>query len=134
MKAYYYLFYKLYKFWKSGHVIFWSEWKASLSIIVLEIWFILSLFVYYKIFINRYIHLAGDNVQIFLLALPIWVINYYIFHHHNQWRSIIAEFDKLPEKENKKGGIIVWSIIILIIANVIFSFYFMSQIDWSLYR
>jgi len=134
MKAYYYLFYKLYKFWENGHFTFWSEWKASISIIVLQIWFILSLFVYYKIFINRYIHLAGDNIEIYLVAIPIWGINYFIFHHHSKWRSIVVEFDKLPQEKNKIGGIIVWSIIILVVVNVIFSFYLMSQTDWSQYR
>ena len=46
----------------------------------------------------------------------------------------MAEFENWPKKKNIRGGIIVWGIIIFIIANLIFSFYLMSLINWKLYR
>jgi len=133
MKAYYYLFYKLYKFWELiSFPKFWSDFKANISICALEIWLILSLINYYNIFIDRSYSL--DKTIFFLIVGVIMVINILTFVYLDKWKDYNKEFDKLPRKKNIKGGIIVWFIILLIIANLIYSFYLMSQIDWSQYK
>ncbi|ROH97952.1 hypothetical protein [Chryseobacterium daecheongense] len=137
-KAYYYFFYKIYKSieYTSDELggKFWSDWKASLVLDVLFYFIITSLFIYYKIFFNRYIHLSESNFDIFLIIIPIILFNYFIFHHKYQWKNIVKEFDRLPREKNLLGGWIVFGIILFIIANLIFSFYLMSQIDWVQYR
>lgn len=129
MKLYYYLFYKLYKFWETAPARFWSEWKASLSIVILQIWFVASLFVYYKVFVNNY-YQFNKNLFI-LLGITLFVINYYTFHYNDKWKNKVEEFNKLPKNKNFFGGIIVWSIIAIIICIILLSFYLMSQVDWN---
>ncbi len=133
-KAYYYLFYKLFKWYECGPSIWWSDWKAVLSIDVLCIFIGISIVTYYTIFIDRYFR-VGDGkfflmVYIFLIATP----NYFIFNHRNRWKYIVKEFEKLPKRKNEIGGWIVLVIILLIITNMVYAFFLMSQIDWSRYR
>lgn len=126
-RGYHYLFYKLYKSVEHtselGGGRFWSDWKASLSIDIIIYSIIISLSIYYKIFFGHYIYVSKDNRDVFILVIPVVLFNYFIFHHNSQWKDIVKEFDQLPKEKNKKGGIIVWSIIILIIGNMLFSFY-----------
>ncbi|MFA7445196.1 MAG: hypothetical protein WCY89_04565 [Flavobacteriaceae bacterium] len=128
MRAYYYLFYKFYKFWeKVSTPRFWSEWKASLSIIVIQIWLIISLFVYYKVLIDG--HYQLNKSLLFTIGFVLFIINYLAFHQKDKWEIIVEEFDNLSKKKNTTGSIIVWSLVILIIVIIIFSFYLMSKID-----
>jgi len=130
MRAYYYLFYKFYKFWEKVSIPrFWSEWKASLSIIVTQIWLMISLFVYYKVFIDRYYQL--NESLLFTIGFILFIINYLAFHQKDKWKTIVEEFDNLSKKKNTIGSIIVWSLVILIIVIIIFSFYLMNKIDGS---
>lgn len=133
-RAYYYLFYKFYKMSEAAPSRWWSEWKASLAIDVLAGLFIYSLLVYYKVFINRNTHIGGKIETIMAIGILTIMSSYFIFHHRDQWKEIVAEFDQLPKKKNRIGGWIVFSIVLFVIANLIFSFYLMSQIDWRQYR
>jgi hypothetical protein len=133
-KAYYYLFYKLYKFSEASPSRWLSDWKAELSIDVLIFFCLFSFFIYYKIFCNRYIHLSESNWDVWVPAIVIGLFNYFIFHHHNQWKRIVKEFDRLPKRKNIIGGWIVFGVVLLIIANLVYAFYLMSQIDWKQYR
>ncbi len=134
-RFYYYLFYKLYKFWDwISFPKFWSDWKAGLSIDVLWIFVGLSVVCYY-VTINKQIIDFGSGryvvlTYVILVALP----NYFIFHHHEQWKEFIQEFDGLPKKTNMIGGVLVSFIVLLIVANLIFAFYKLGQVDWGLYR
>jgi hypothetical protein len=135
IKAYKYLFYKLFKFWEFTSVPkFWSDMKAALSIDILVFFIVLSCMIYFNVFINPYINFGKVKYIVLIFILLISIPNYFIFNHRDQWKKIVHEFDKLPSKENNKGGIIVLSIVLLIIINLIFAFYLMSQIDWKQYR
>ncbi len=132
MKVYYYYFYKLYKFWETAPSRFWSEWKASLSIIVIQIWLIVSLFVYYKVFINRFYQL-NENLLLGI-GFFVFIMNYFVFHQKDKWKSKIQEFDSFSKRKNIIGGIIVWSLTVVVIIIIIFSFYLMSKIEWTAYQ
>lgn len=134
-KAYYYLFYKLYKFSEAAPSRWLSDWKATFALLVLEIWVLLSFMVYYKVFTKR--DLIPDN-RLTIVGLTVVVIlsliKYFVFEHRDRWKECIGEFSRWPAKKNKTGTLIVWFIVLLIIANLIFSFYLMSQVNWKLYR
>jgi hypothetical protein len=133
-RAYYYLFYKFYKFWEIVSTPkFISDWKAELSIDVLEIFLGLSGIVYYTVISKKWIDFGNGKYIIPIYLIFVAVPNYFIFHHQNQWKQIVHEFDKWPKRNNKIWGIIVWTIISIIITNLIFAFYLMSQIDWKHY-
>lgn len=131
---YQYIFYKLYKFYKKAPTEWWSDWKASLTLDVLLFFVILSLYIYYQVMINPYAKLASSNIYCIVIAIIISVFNYFIFESNDQWKLIVRRFDKLPAKKNKIGSWLVSGFVALVISNLIFAFYLMSQIDWNLYR
>lgn len=131
-RAHYYLFYKLYKWYENSEFAYWSDWKAGISIMVLEIGITMSIFCYYQVFIDRYFRLNRD---VFIgIGILIFLFNYYYFTISDRWKKYFKEFEKLPKKKNILGGWLVFGFIILIIANIIFSFYLMSLIDWGQYK
>src|SRR5215208_2983564 len=120
---YYYLFYKLYKFSEAAPSKWWSDWKAVLAIDALWVFLGLSGLVYYSVITRHGVNLGDGTFAVILYLICIALPNYFIFHHQDQWKKIIHDFDKLPKHTNRIGGWIVFGVIILIIANLIFSFY-----------
>lgn len=135
-QIYSYLFYKLYKFWERVSVPkFWSDWKSGISMLALEIWLLVSVMVYYKVFTKRdLINNALRHPLTFIILAILIMIKLMMFEHQDRWKKYVIEFDKWPKRKNRKGTIVVWSVIILIVANLIFSYYLMSKIDWAQYR
>ena len=58
---------------------------------------------------------SGINLSMISFGLITAIINWFLFENKDKWKSIVEKFDKLAIRENRVGGIIVWSIIILII-------------------
>lgn len=133
LKAYHYLYYQLYRWYEKGPSIWMSDWKAELSLDVLGIFVAISIIIYYTIFLDRFFEIS-DGLFIICFLIIIAIPNFFIFHYRGQWEGIISEFDKLPKRKNSVGGLIVFGVVILIITNMVYAFYLMSLIDWSLYR
>lgn len=124
LKAYQYLFYKLYRFYESStYSRWWSDWKALVSIIVLEMWIYFSTEILYHYFFNVPMVSSDDRIDLGMLIFGFIVsaINWFLFISQNKWRDFVEEFDKLSIKENRIRGIIVWVIIISI--TVFYWFY-----------
>lgn len=121
-RAYYYLFYKLYKFSKAAPSNFLSDWKAELIVDLMLLSLFSSLIPYYRVFVNPKSRVGEGNLLFYILII-ISVSNYFIFHNNNQWKKIVNEFDKLSSRRNKTGSWIVLGVIVLFIANFILSFY-----------
>lgn len=130
-KMYHYFFYKIYKSIEYTSELsggkFLSAFKTSLVMITLEIWILLSLGIYYTIITKIKIELSISMPIIYIPLIIIISIDYFIFHNKNQWKNIILKFDKLPKKRNIIGGWIVCGVVVLIITNLIFSFYLFYQ-------
>lgn len=128
---YHYFFYKIYKSIEYTSELsggkFLSAFKASLVMITLEIWILLSLGIYYTIIAKIKIELSISMPIIYIPLIIIISIDYFIFHNKNQWKNIILKFDKLTKKRNIIGGWIVCGVVVLIITNLIFSFYLFYQ-------
>jgi len=133
-EAYYYLFYKLYKLFDNGPANWLSDWKAELIIDVLFIFIGLSVIVYYTAITKEWLNFENSSAIIFAYIALIAVPNYLIFHHKNQWKDIVEKFDKWPKGRHQICGLIVYVVVLLIVFNLVFAFYLMSQIDWSQYR
>lgn len=122
-ELYYYLYYKIYKailYTSEPFGEFMTDFKTSVVIIVLEIWFFASTFNYY----NYITHTNALPKSIYIsIVIFFSILNYIIFSHNDNWKKYYKEFDKLPKKINRKGSWIVFGIILIIIANLIFSFY-----------
>jgi len=116
-RGYYYLFYKLYKFWDYVSIPkFATAWKAGLSICILEIWLYFSCLKYYLHSNNLKVQLNFFDSIILFPFILIMGIDYIAFIHYDYvWKKYNEEFDNLPRNRNMTGGFIVWSIIISII-------------------
>lgn len=133
--SYYYCFYKFFKFWEYVSTPkFWSDWKAGISLMALEIWFLLSILVYYSVITKDAKILTITNPIIFIPFILILLLKYYCFIYSNKWREYIKHFDGLEKRKNIICSWIVLLLTLLIISNLIYSFYLMNQIDWSSHR
>jgi len=128
MKAYYYLFYKLYKFWEFVSIPrFWSDFKAIVSIVALEVWLLFSIINTYSIVENNKFNIEFSNALILVPFCSIIILNYTVFIHTDKWKEYNAEFDQLSRRKNIIGGIIVWAIILSIIVSVFTSAYLLQK-------
>ena len=134
-KVYQYVFYKFYRFYDVDSIWlgakWWSDWKASFSVLVLEIWLLISFVNYYEVFTEKDFSSDSKNIISLVILLILVVIKYFVFEHGERWKEYIKEFDKWPKNKNKIGSIMVWMLVLFILANLIYSFYLISQIDWE---
>jgi len=132
VKAYGYFFYKLYKFWDAASIPkLWSDWKAALTMDVLEVAFVFSVIFHYSNFTKKPIDFGSGGLSILVYVIVIALPNYFIFNHRDQWKEMVREFDQWPKRKNEIGTIVVWGVVSAVIANLILAFYLMSQIDWQ---
>ena len=111
-----------------------SSFYAGVAIMVLEIWLLLSMFIYYNVFVNRYASIEFKSVKVIIPLLTIIAVNYLAFNRTDKWRAYVQEFDQLPKDKNAKGTWIVIGVSGAIMLSLVISFYLMSQIDWKAYR
>jgi O-antigen/teichoic acid export membrane protein len=123
-----YIFYKLYKFSEAAPSKWWSDWKATVAMIALEVWVSVSFFIYIHVHANK--ELPSDGVMALVGGIIIGVlvlIKYLMFYRHDRWKLYVAEFDKLSKRQNRIGSIVVLLLVILVISNLMYSFYLLSQ-------
>lgn len=126
VNPYYYLFYKLYRFSEAAPSRWLSDWKASLAIDVLALFVFSSIINYYKVFFFPASTLGEGNLLLVFIVI-ISVLNYFIFHHRDQWKEFVNVFDKLPKQKNKIGSWAVFGVVFMVVFNFILSFYLYYQ-------
>lgn len=135
--AYYYLFYKIYKsiIYTSEKVggEFWSDFKAGIALLALELLFLGSFLNYYSIIINERLNIKITDLIILIPLIILFIINYLSFIHTEIWKEYNEEFDKLSEQENRRGTIIVWIIVIIIYINYFFSAFLLQKYVFKTY-
>ena len=127
-KAYYYLFYKLYKFADWSPSIFPSDVVAILIIVYLELSTLASFKIYYKFF-HRTDMMEIFSYQTLVPFSIVMFINYFAFLHTERWKDFNCEFKKWPRDKNLKGTLAVLGVIIIILTNNIFSLYLIGIIN-----
>ncbi len=136
-KAYYYFFYKIYKSIEYTSELvgggFWTDFKAGLVIGTLEIWFLASGLIYYSILNNVKLNITLADPIVLIPLILLLVLNYFAFIHTDVWKEYNAKFDKLPKEENKKGGIIVWTIVAFITINFFGSAFLLQKYVLKMY-
>ena len=55
------------------------------------------------------------------MLIGLNIMNYALFYSSNQWKEIIAKYDKWPDNKNILSGSIVCIIMILLFVNFIIS-------------
>jgi heme/copper-type cytochrome/quinol oxidase subunit 2 len=101
----------------------------------LELWILMSILVYYTVITKE--DLMSDKllvVVIIITGVIFSLIKYFVFDRKDQWKDYVQEFDKWPKRKNNIGTLVAWVVVLLIIGNLVFSFYLMSLINWKQYR
>jgi len=136
-KSYYYFFYKIYRSIEYTSELsggkFLTEYKAGLVMLALETWILLSVGAYYVIFTKKFIELNITMPIVYIPALIVYTFNYLTIHYKDKWRQYNAEFANYSKRKNRIASWIVIGIIVVIISNLIYTFYLMNQVDWNKY-
>lgn len=133
-KAYYYLYYKLYRFAVSISDDAINEWKPLVTILILEVFLIAEIFIWYSVATKKIFVVSNPLTSFLPVVAIIGIANYIFFLHKNRWRNYVDEFESYDKKKKSFGGLIVFLIIALIAASVVLAFYQLSKIDWKQYR
>ncbi|PZF72844.1 hypothetical protein [Taibaiella soli] len=105
-----------------------SDWKAILSLIVLEIWFFFTLLGYYVAIVNpQNSESVLGGVWTYSILVVILCVKYFAFGRSDVSRKYVHEFEQWPKRKNRIGGIIVWASILMIAANLVFVIYLFYQ-------
>ncbi|RUT68553.1 hypothetical protein D0817_20730 [Flavobacterium cupreum] len=137
-KSYYYFFYRIYRSIEFTSELsggkFLTFFKAGVVMIALEIWIFFSFGNYYTICSKTFVEITFSMPIIYIPLLIIVGFNYFTLDYKDNWKKYNGEFANYSKRKNRIGGWIVFGIILIIIFNLIFSFYLVSQVDWSQYR
>ena len=121
-----YIFYLFYKLAKKSNSIFSNHFVAIVSILAIQIWFIMSLLNEFYFVTNiRLMPKSITNPPYAIICLGLLIgYNWYHFNYNNKYQKIISKIESNPSK----GYIIVaWIMIILVIINYwIISIYLLS--------
>ena len=127
LKAYYYLFYKLYRFGENAPSVWWSDWKANVVITAMEVCLLVSADIYYTVITGRSSDIGPFSPQVLIPLAAILLINWKLFGNERSWRKYVDEFDHWPRRKDRIGGLIVLGVVLMVIANSVFSFYLLSR-------
>jgi hypothetical protein len=126
-KAYFYLFYKFYKFGsRSGP--FPNDFSAGVLIVILEMLILGVLKFYYIGFIDQNDTINPFSITTIVPLLAVFFVNYFAFVNNDKWKEYVKEFDKLPRYKNIIGTWIVIIVVVFILVNVVISFNMMGEI------
>jgi hypothetical protein len=126
--AYYYLFYKFYKFGEWSPSIFPSDFTATFAIACLEVMFLISIKFYYIEFFNRRSTFTFSSVQTLIPLIAVFLINYFAFLNDKSWKTYVKKFDKLPKNKDLMGTCLVILIVAFVIGNLALAFHIMGQV------
>jgi hypothetical protein len=133
-KAYYYLYYKLYKFAISVSDDAINEWTPLVTILVLEVLLIAEFFIWYSVATKKIFVVTNPLTSFLPIVAVIGIANYVFFLHRDKWKNYIDEFKRYDKRRKSLGGVLVTLVITLIVGSVLIAFYQLSQIDWTQYR
>jgi hypothetical protein len=121
-EMYYYFFYKIYNFFKDiTPVNRGKKYQAVSAIISFELFFIFSLFNYHDVLFWQYTETTFFSYAVLIPLAIIIFINWFLFSRNDDWIKYIEKFDNYSIDKNRKGGWIVFVIIVFIVANFIIS-------------
>ena len=126
-RAYDYLFYKLYRSFEAAPSKWLSDWKALFVLMVIEIWIFLAALNYFSVLFPSVV--LSDQFLVttaLFLVLVLALIKYFGFEHNGRWKTVVRRCDKLPPGQNRRGSYVLWSVILLVLINLVFSFFLLS--------
>jgi hypothetical protein len=131
-KTYYLLFYKLNNFFKYVHDDSWTTWKALIVICVAEGFLMLEPFIWYDvIWPGPSSPTENSKAKLFIPALILVGLNYWILMHNDKWKVYEEEFKNHSRRKKIISSWLTFLFIIGVLTSLILAFYNLSLIDWA---
>ena len=112
----------MYQFSEKSAYKWLSDWKATLYLDILMILICNSIICYYIVFVDKSSRIGESYLLVYLMAI-ISVFNSFVFHYKDRWKLIVNEFNHVSDKDARLNNIIGLTIILVVIANFVLSFY-----------
>ncbi|HAD78638.1 MAG TPA: hypothetical protein DCF99_03360 [Flavobacteriaceae bacterium] len=123
-KIYYFVFYTLFVFWEKVSIPkFYSEFKAGLSILLIQIFIYYSIIYSYLIITNKEFNFDLKNPILLIPLGTIFLINIFLTNVSSKWKYYYPKFDNLQNIRKIKYMSITW----LFILSVIVMFFILSN-------
>lgn len=121
MKLYHYIFYKIYRLIEKPDFSWWSDFRASLLISIIEGMILVLL----DFKLHKYTGIGGVfNLGkwpfILIFGFPPIIVNHFIFLHNNRCNKIVNYFDSLEKKKKRKLNQLLLLIMLLFISLIAF--------------
>ncbi len=131
MKLYRYLYYRLY----SWNLKTWGEkdlpqWNAlfGVSFMMFLNLSLLGLLLQF-LGVNIFLRYELPKKELIIIMLSLFVINYFLFIHKSNYRSIVKELKKEPLEKRKTNTIFIWLYVILSFALFVLSAMFIKKLN-----
>ena len=123
-KIYYFVFYTLFVFWEKVSIPkFYSEFKAGLSILLIQIFIYYSIIYSYLIITNKEFNFDLKNPILLIPLGTIFLINIFLTNVSSKWKYYYPKFDNLQNIKKIKYMSITW----LFILSIIVMFFILSN-------
>lgn len=131
MKIYRYLYYRLY----SWNLKTWGEkdlpqWNALFGV---SFMMFLNLgllgFLLQLLGVNIFLRDELPKKELIIIMLSLFVVNYFLFIHRGNYRSIVKELKKEPPEKRRINTILIWLYVILSFALFVLSAMFIKKLN-----
>jgi L-cystine uptake protein TcyP (sodium:dicarboxylate symporter family) len=130
MRAYDYVFYTFYRFWEIAPSRWWSEWKASVTLVFLCV-LLISAISNIQNYLFKNVSLSDYPYFSLALGLGIGIIHHFMYTYKDKWKKKIEKFRDIDKKKDVYGVLLVLIIVILIISVYSYSNHLLRTVDWQ---
>ncbi|SIR08378.1 hypothetical protein [Pontibacter lucknowensis] len=112
-----------------------ATWSISSCIEILQVWLLLSCLLYYAV--NTTEELVPSQLQVPIFSAVIFtltLVNYVLLEQRWPWGKLFKIFLASSAPKNNPASALGWLLALLVVVNVLFSYFLLSNIDWAHYR
>ncbi len=135
MKFYYIFFYKLFRLFKSTANEGWEDWKALVALCLITVLLLVQGYVYFLVFFPELsFDIPYPQPTLFLISFALCSMHYYLTLHKEKWKAYIDVYNSFSKMQKITSSLLMFFFLCLIVCGLFFSFYKLSQVNWSVYR
>jgi hypothetical protein len=128
MNLYHYAFYCLYRIDRLIKPQWLSHWKASIGLLVIELWLLFPIIgLFYVCFDVDILPETPYDWKLMLILLLLIVIKERVFFHNDTWKEIVKKYDALPRRKNNWGMLFFVLFVVALFVCIGFSFYLIGK-------
>lgn len=112
-----------------------GTWNISSCIEILQVWLLLSCLVYYTV--NTREELVPSHLQVPIFSAVVFtltLVNYVLLEQRWPKGKFSKTVDTCSGPNNNLATALCWLLALLVVVNLLFSYFLLSNIDWTHYR